>query len=255
VEQFFVENQIKKLLIMKNFTLLTVFALAAVMAMAQHPKVITDPNAQKRTVSSFHGIAIHSGIDLYLSQAGDEAVAVSASDPEYRDRIVTEVVDGILHIYLDDKWHWNWGWGNRKLKAYVSCKILDQLTASGGSDVYIDEAIKSQKLDLHLSGGSDLHGKMEVGELMIGQSGGADAYISGSAGQLNVHVSGGSDFHGYDLAVDNCHAQASGGSDVYVTVNKELDATASGGSDIHYKGSGSVHESHTSGSGSVSRKD
>jgi hypothetical protein len=240
---------------MKKLALLTVLTLVSVMAIAQNPKVITDPNAQKRTVSSFHGIAIHSGIDLYLSQGGDEAVAVSASDPEYRDRIVTEVEDGILHIYLDDKWHWNWGWGNRKLKAYVSCKVLDQLKASGGSDVYIDEAIKSPKLELHLSGGSDFHGKLQVGELTVGQSGGADVFISGSASQLSVHVSGGSDFHGYDLSVDDCHAQASGGSDVYVTVNKELEATASGGSDIHYKGSGSIRESHTNGSGSVSRKD
>jgi hypothetical protein len=240
---------------MKYFSFLTVLMLTGFVAIAQNPKVINDANAQKRTVTSFHGIDIHSGIDLYLNQGGDETVAVSASDREVRDRIVTVVEDGILHIYLDDKWHWNWNWGNRKLKAYVSCKVLDQLTASGGSDVFIDEAIKSQKLDLHLSGGSDLHGKMDVGELTIGQSGGADAFISGSASQLNVHVSGGSDFHGYDLAVDDCHAQASGGSDVYVTVNKELDATASGGSDIHYKGSGSVRESHTSGSGSVSRRD
>jgi hypothetical protein len=240
---------------MKNFTLLTVFILAGAAAIAQNPKIINDPNAQKRTVSSFHGIAIHSGIDLYLNQGGDETVAVSASDPEYRDRIVTEVQDGILHIYMDDKWHWNWGWGNHKLKAYVSCKMLDDLKASGGSDVYIDGTVKSEKLELHLSGGSDLHGKLEIGELTVGQSGGADAYIGGSASKLFVHVSGGSDFHGYDLMVDDCHAQASGGGDVYVTVNKQLDASASGDSDIHYKGSGSVRESHTNGSGSVSRND
>ncbi|HXB34263.1 MAG TPA: head GIN domain-containing protein [Puia sp.] len=238
---------------MKNFTFLAVFILAGVTAIAQNPKVINDPNAQKRTASGFHGVQVGGGIDLYLSQSGDEAVAVSASDPEYRDRIVTEVQDGILHIYLDDKWHW--GWGNRKLKAYVSCKTLDELRASGGSDVYIDETIKSQKLEVHLSGGSDLHGKLEIGELTVGQSGGADVYVSGTAAQLNVHASGGSDFHGYDLAVDNCQASASGGSDVYITVNKQLDASASGGSDIHYKGNGSVRESHSGGSGSVSRKD
>ena len=66
---------------------------------------------------------------------------------------MTEVEDGILHIYIDDKWHWNWGWDNRKLKAYVSCKVLDELRASGGSDVFIDEAIKSQKLDAAFVGG------------------------------------------------------------------------------------------------------
>lgn len=238
---------------MKNLYFLSAMMLVGVAAVAQNPKVINDPNAQKRTVGEFHAVAIHSGIDLYLSQGGDEAVAVSSSDPDVRDRIVTEVKDGILNIYLDD--HFHWGWSNRKLKAYVSCKVLDDLRASGGSDVYIDQTIKSPKLELHLSGGSDLRGRLEVGELTIGQSGGADSFISGSATQLTVHVSGGSDFHGYDLAVDDCHAQASGGSDVYVTVNKELDASASGGSDIHYKGNGTVRESHTGGSGSISRKD
>lgn len=238
---------------MKSFYFLSMLMLAGVVAAAQNPTVITDPNAQKRTVGDFHGVAIHSGIDLYLSQGGDEAVAVSANDAEARDRIVTEVKDGILNIYMDE--HFHWGWTNRKLKAYVSCKVLDMLKASGGSDVYIDKAIKSPRLELHLSGGSDLRGRLEIGELTVGQSGGADSFISGSATQLTVHVSGGSDFHGYDLMVDDCHAQASGGSDVYVTVNKELDATASGGSDIHYRGNGSIRDSHTSGSGSISRKD
>jgi hypothetical protein len=244
------------MLYMKNFTFLAVFMLGGVVAFAQNSNVINDPNAVKRSVGSFHGIAIASGIDLYLSQGGDEAVAISASDAEVRDRIKTEVQDGVLHIYLDDNgFHWNWGWHNRKMKAYVSCKVLDGLKASGGSDVYIDEMIHSPKLELHLSGGSDLHGKFEVaGELSIGQSGGADAYIGGSAAQLSVHVSGGSDFHGYDLVVDNCHADASGGSDVYVTVNKELNAEASGGSDIHYKGSGALRDSRMSGSSSVTKR-
>jgi hypothetical protein len=49
--------------------------------------------------------------------------------------------------------------------------------------------------------------------------------------------------------------EASGGSDAYLTVNKQLKAHASGGSDIHYKGRGAVVESSASGSGSISRRD
>lgn len=239
---------------MKYFTLLTAFLITGAMTMAQNPHVIKDANAQKRTVSGFHGIAIHSGIDLYLSQGGDEAVAVSASDPDVRARIVTEVRDGILHIYLDDR-GFHWSWRDRKLRAYVSCKMLDELKASGGSDVYVDESLQSERLSVELSGGGDLHGKLQVGELTVGMSGGADSYVSGTAGRLDVHVSGGGDFHGYDLAVDSCQARVSGGGDIYVTVNKSLDAYASGGGDIRYKGKGTVQELHASGGGSVSRRD
>jgi hypothetical protein len=108
---------------------------------------------------------------------------------------------------------------------------------------------------MHLSGGSDFRGKLNIGDLNINQSGGSDAYISGSARMLYVHTSGGSDYHGYDLAADNCEVEASGGSDAYLTVNKELSAHASGGSDVHYKGNPVLRQSHASGSGSISRRD
>lgn len=242
---------------MKNTILLCFFTIAALYSIAQDTdgKVINDRNAQKRNVSGFHGIEISSGIDLYLSQGNEEAVAVSAADPEDRDHIITEVNGGILHIYIDSK---NLRWlmhNHRRLRAYVSCKQFDQLEASGGSDVYIQDGVHSESLKMHLSGGSDFRGKLTVGDLNINQSGGSDSYPSGSARRLYVHTSGGSDFHGYDLTVENCEVEASGGSDAYVNVSKELTARASGGSDIHYKGNAVLRESHASGSGSISRRD
>src|ERR1700733_11496145 len=119
---------------MKNILLFTAISLASVSSFAQGGKVIDDKNAQKRNVQGFHAVRISSGIDLYLSQSGDEAVAVSASSEEYRDKIRTEVQDGVLKIYIESNnqgFHWgNWG-VNKKLKAYVSCKVLDALRASG----------------------------------------------------------------------------------------------------------------------------
>jgi hypothetical protein len=240
---------------MKNTILLVSFTLASLISVAQDGKVINDRNAQTRSVSSFHAVSISSGIDLYLSQGGEDAVAVSADDPEIRDKIRVEVKDGVLEIYIDNHGiHWG-GWSNRHMKAYVSCKTIDRLHASGGSDVYIQDPIHAERLNMDLSGGSDLHGKLNIGELFITQSGGSDSYVSGSATTLNVHTSGGSDYHGYDLAADECHVDASGGSDAYLTVNKELTASASGGSDVHYKGNGVVRSSQSSGSGSISHKD
>jgi hypothetical protein len=240
---------------MKNTILLAAFAFVSFAAVAQEGKVINDKNAQKRTAQGFHGVEISSGIDLYLSQGNEEAVAVSATDLDVRDHIKVEVVDGILKVYIEQHgFHWG-NWNNQHLKAYVSCKTIDQLHASGGSDVFFEDPIHSDRLKMSLSGGSDLHGKMTVGELSITQSGGADSYVSGSATTLYVRTSGGSDYHGYDLAADDCHVEVSGGSDAYLTVNKELTASASGGSDVHYKGNGVVRSSSASGSGSISHRD
>ena len=217
---------------MKNTLLLAALTMMGLLAIAQDD-VISDKNAEKRNVAGFHAIRISGGIDLYFSQ-GDEAVAVSAASTSDRDKIVTEVVNGVLKIYMDSH---NWGVrGDRKLKAYVSCKVLDALEASGGSDINIKDALKGEKLNLTMSGGSDLRGKFIVGNLAITQSGGSDSYISGSAAELSLIASGGSDFHGYDLLAEEGNIQASGGSDV------------------NYKGAAVIRAKQSSGSSSISHK-
>ena len=237
---------------MKKIFLSASLFLSGIFAFAQNGKVINDKNAEKRNVSGFHAVSISNGIDLYISQ-GDEAVAVSASDIDYRNRIKTEVENGVLKIYIENHGlHWNSD--NKKMKVYVSCKDIDRLHASGGSDVFVEGTIKGSNLDIMLSGGSDLTGRIDVSDLSLNQSGGSDASVSGTVVNLKVHSSGGSDFHGYDLSSDNCTIDASGGSDAEVTVNKQLDADAGGGSDIHYKGAGVLRNSHTGGSASISKR-
>lgn len=234
---------------MKKYTLLVCVILVFSSAIAQ--KTINDPNAVKRNVSSFHAIEISNGIDLYLTQ-GNEAVAVSAINEEIRNKIVTKVENGVLKIYYEHS-IMNWSGGNKKMKAYVSFKTLDDLDASGGSDVYAEEGINSNRLSAGFSGGSDFRGKINSTDLKISASGGSDIYVSGKSSSLTVHASGGSDFHGYDLVTDNCDINASGGSDVYITANKEMNVNASGGSDVHYKGTGFIKNMSSSGSSSIKK--
>jgi hypothetical protein len=238
---------------MKRISLLAVSAFISLLSIAQSSKVINDKNAETRNVKGFHAIQVSGGIDLYLTQ-GSEAVAVSASETDVRDRMKTVVENGVLKIYMDTKDGWHWGWHNLKLRAYVSVATLDKLNASGGSDVTIDGNIKTDKLDIGLSGGSDMKGALNVNDLEINQSGGSDVDISGSVVNLNIDASGGSDFDGYSLVSENCRISASGGSDAHVTVNKELNAHASGGSDIFYKGNGVIKEMKSSGSSSISKR-
>lgn len=217
-------------------------------------KTIRDANVEARNVQGFHAIEVSGGIDLYLS-SGDEAVAVSATDKGYRDRIKTEVQNGVLKIYYDWKQGVKFNWKGGELKAYVSFKSLDALRASGGSDVKVEGSIKSDKLNLSLSGGADFSGKVDIsGSMTINQSGGSDADLSGNVTDLKIDASGGSDFSGYRLVADNCIIHASGGSDVNITVNKEFYAEASGAADINWKGSATIKGTKASGAGSVSHR-
>jgi Putative auto-transporter adhesin, head GIN domain len=93
-----------------------------------------------------------------------------------------------------------------------------------------------------------------VGVLDITATGGSDVYISGTASRLSVEATGGSDLHGYELVTDFCNVSATGGSDIKIGVNKELNVTASGGSDVYYKGTAVVRQLSSSGSSDIIKK-
>src|SRR5215212_3566284 len=112
-----------------------VLIVYSVSLFGQTRTVINDKNVESRNVKGFHAIRVSDGIDLYLSY-GDEAAAVSASEIKYRDRIRTEVDNGVLKIWYDrDNLNQIFFTNNRNLRAYVSYKDLDAITASAGSDV------------------------------------------------------------------------------------------------------------------------
>ena len=237
-------------MIMKQLFFFLVTGLSGLGGWAQQT-IVHDPNAVERPVKGFHGIDVGSAVDLYLSQGDVEKVVVSARDPKVRDRIVTEVVDGILRIRLEGK-HFNMG--NNKLKAYVSFTALDQLIISGASNVYVDGVISAGKLSMNLSGASDFKGAIRVGELSLDQSGASDAHITGVVeGLAVIRLSGASDIKGYDLKVEKCDVVVSGASDARITVNKELKADASGASSVYYKGEGVISEVRSSGASTVKK--
>ncbi len=227
--------------------------LSVALAMSQEKVVVNDKYAQQRSVGGFSEISVSGGIDLYLSPDDKEVVVVSASEPKYRDRIVTRVNGNRLEIYFDNKGMTRWP-DRMNLKAYVSFRALQKLKASGASDVYVNGVIKSPSLEIYMSGASDFNGAILVDELKIDQSGSSDSRISGKAERVTIDVSGASDVKAYELTVNYCNVEASGASDIQITVNKELSARASGSSDVQYRGEGLIRDIKTSGASSVSRK-
>jgi len=216
--------------------------------------VINDPNVELRTAGGYHGVSVSDAIDVFLSKGDVETVAVSAADLEWRDHLRTEIKDGVLNIWLDRKGLGR-NSGDRKLRAYVSFTTLDKLSASGGSNIYVDGVITCNKLDIDLSGNSDFKGAINVSELKLDLSGASDAQITGTvAGVTTVSSSGASDLKGFDLVTETCTAHATGASDIRITVNKELNVHASGASGIYYKGAAVIRELHSSGASNVSKK-
>lgn len=213
--------------------------------------IIVDPNAELRTIpGSFNAIRISGGIEVYLDQAATEAVAVSASDSKFTKDIKTVIENNTLKIYYDGKWS---AFRNRKLKAYISFTQLKMLDVSGASDIRITGIINAPALTLKFSGASDFSGSVNVKKLELELSGASDVTINGVATEVSINSSGASDVKGFALTTEICEANASGASDINITVNKELSVLASGSSRVAYKGSATVKHSK-SGSSSVIKR-
>lgn len=237
---------------MKKLVVLLPFLFSVGFLFAQD-KIVYDANAEVRQVSSFHAIEVSNGINLIIKQGSTEAVAVSASSSDIRDRIKTEVVNGKLKIYFDNHgWH---DWSIKKnLKAYVSFKNIDALEANSGADASTDGNINVTNLNIDLSSGADFDGTVTATSLDIDQSSGSDMHIQGKVSDLKITTSSGSDFNGYDLVSETCKADASSGSDIEITVNKELQAEASSGGDINYKGSAVITNVSNSSGGKIKKQ-
>jgi hypothetical protein len=137
---------------------------------------------------------------------------------------------------------------------YVAAKNLDRVTASGACDVRVNGALSSKELLVGLSGASDFKGQVNAESLKFELSGASDVVVSGKAGSLSIGASGASHFKGYDLVVDNCRVDASGASDIKITVNKVLSAEASGATNIDYKGTGMIGDIRTSGASNIRKR-
>lgn len=218
-------------------------------------KTINDPNVEKREVGSFHGIDVGTGVELMLGEGNTEEVAVSASTVEFRDKIVTKVENGILKIHYESKLgSINNRREDKRLKAYVSYKMLDRLYANTGAEVKINGILKSNSLDLQANTGALVEGEVNIATILkVNQNTGSKVTLSGSADKLEIGGDTGSKFKGDDLSTSGCSASVSTGAQVSVRAEKQLQAKANTGGLIRYKGNATQVDIKTHTGGSVTK--
>lgn len=230
------------------------FSLALVFGMARAQQPIHDANAVKREVGSFHGIEVSTGIELVLNQGGTEEVAVSAATDGFRDNIVTRVENGILKIhYRSELGAVNRRRESKNLRAYVSCKTLDQLEVNTGAEVSFNGVLRSPSLTMKANTGGLVNGEVDIASLTVSQNTGSKITLSGKASRLSVDGDTGSKFKGDELATSDCSVTVSTGSVVTVRAEKELQVKANTGGKVSYKGDASIREIKTSTGGTVNK--
>ncbi|MEM7486848.1 MAG: head GIN domain-containing protein [Bacteroidota bacterium] len=191
---------------------------------------------ESRNVSEdFTVVSASEGLDVFVTQDQEFKISVEA-DENIIDLIATDIKDGKLRIHALENI------GRATKKVYVSLPEITALKSSSGSDLIVQNVIKSEKIELDASSGSDLHVELIASEVSADASSGADIKVAGKTDSFYADASSGADIRARELMAKTCNADASSGSDISVNVSESLVADASSGADISYTGEASVQK-------------
>ncbi|MEM9819619.1 MAG: head GIN domain-containing protein [Bacteroidota bacterium] len=234
----------------KSFLLRSLFCLFLAISIASVSAQRVEGNKnvveQDREHTGFTSIEIERGVDLYLEQGNRTSVTVKA-DENLVDMIKTKVDGNTLKVTTTNKGIYNY----ESCAVHVVVKDLNQIIATGGSDIYGVNTIQQNELRMRLTGGSDVEMELDLKTLHCKLTGGSDAEFKGQVNHMIVEARGGSDLEAKRLTVNKCELDVRGGSDAHVHVKEELDARATGASDIYYSGNPSVVHEKARGSSDI----
>jgi hypothetical protein len=228
--------------------------LSATLIIAATIKVAAqDVSTQNRQVSGFSAIASGGPFNVHIKMDGSESVKVEA-DTKFIDQIETVVEGNTLKIQFKDH-----RWSNRyndlhKADIYVSARSLNSLTNSGSGHMEVEGTIStSDEFKTVLSGSGNITATIKSDGLRAKISGSGSIKLRGSCGDADLGISGSGQIEARDLKAQAVSAGITGSGDVYITAEKTVSAHITGSGNVVYSGNATITNTHTVGSGRVSR--
>jgi hypothetical protein len=205
---------------------------------------------RQESFTGFDRLDVGHGFDIEVRQAETFSVELRVDENAVK-HLMAEVDGSTLRLGLKSPFY---ATVNVTLQATVTMPELSALSLSGGAGGSITGFGFSQPFALELSGGSDLVGDIEVGDVRCVVSGGSDIALTGAGGDLDLEVSGGGEANLSGFAVANAKVLSSGGGGATVNTTGRLDVEASGGGTVYYTGNPTLGNINTSGGSSVKRR-
>ena len=203
---------------------------------------------ETRNVSGFTRVNFGVSGNLYINFGPEFKVVLEGERNDLED-IITEVSGGKL-VIKKDNWRFNL---NEKITAYVTMPELKGLGVSGSGKAEIRDAVKTEDLDLNVSGSGKLYvSDVTVSNLDCSISGSGNIIFdsNGNADRTNVSISGSGNFMGEPLKIESAEIHISGSGNCTCNVTETLKASVSGSGNVVYSGSPKI-DAHVSGSGKI----
>lgn len=207
----------------------------------------------ERSLEPFQKVDIKGGINFVFSVSSSYSVKILGKDPQ---DIITDVKDGQLFIYhkkgktvLSGEWNTLTG----RYQVIVYAPLLEGISTAGSGNISFDGILKSDLLELNVSGSGNISGKINVENLTIESAGSSNIRLTGNVEKAIVRSSGSGNIQCFDLIVDDCQFSKSGSGNAQITVNHSLEVSISGSGNFTYKGSPTSISSSSAWSGKIKR--
>nr|WP_321246429.1 head GIN domain-containing protein [uncultured Psychroserpens sp.] len=202
-----------------------------------------------RTTSDYDAVHCAGSFD-YILVAGTEGKITLEGESNLLDYIVTEVKNGKLIIKTEKGKNLDPS-RNKTIKITVPFKDLDAVSLSGSGDLWNEDLISCNNLDVSLSGSGDVVLNIQTKSASGKVSGSGDLTLKGSTTDLRAGVTGSGDFHGFNLKSINTDVSVTGSGDAEVVCTGDFRARVTGSGDIEYRGNPTKEDSKVTGSGSI----
>lgn len=179
----------------------------------------------------FDEISVSGNVNVYLESGNEESVEIS----EKNHKISVEVSRGVLKIKRKKP---------LKIKEYkdeaidikITYRKLRRILGASGSTISNSEAIKGDQLKLDFHSGAQGRMLVNVNDLDLSVSEGAQLKVKGKTVSQSASVSTGAVLSAHRLDSDRTYVKANTGGNANVVANELLEAKASTGGNIDYEG-------------------
>ena len=205
---------------------------------------------ETRNVGDYDGIKCAGSLD-YILVRGTEGNLKIEGEENLLEYIVTKIKGNNLVVKVEDGVNLRPSW-NKTIKITIPFEDINRVSLSGSGDLWSEDTINAEDLDVSLAGSGDIILKVEANSIDGSVSGSGDLTIKGKTNNLEASVAGSGDFHGFNLEANHTVVSVAGSGDAEVVSNESLKARVAGSGDIEYRGNPKKEDTKVSGSGSIS---
>lgn len=187
-----------------------------------------------RNLGNYSELKVSGSISVELVKQSSPTAKITMIKGDEQN-LMTEIEGSQLKIYFKKPGKNNWDSGE-KAKIILGFNDIHAIKTNAGSLVKGTEKLKSAKITLHASSGSNINVCVDATDCVADASSGASLSVEGVATGFKANASSGAVINASDLTAQSVDVGASSGAGIKVHARESIAANASSGGAIQYKG-------------------